>query len=274
MKAAAALVIAVVVIVAVIWIFQRRLLYFPFGPVPSPAAVGVPRAEAVSLRTEDGLRLAAWFVPARDGAAKWTVLFFSGNGGNRALRAPLAAALSDIGCSTLLTDYRGYGGNPGSPTERGLALDARAARRYLDGRSDVDPGRIAYFGESLGSGVAVTLAVDRPPAALILRSPYTSMVDVGRFHYPVLPVRWLLQDRYESISRIARIRCPLLVIAGARDSIVPVDLSRRLFAAAGEPKRLVIVPGADHNDEELLDGKQVIDAISGFLKECEGGDLP
>ncbi len=271
MKAAAALVIAVVTVVALVWIFQRRLLYFPFGPVPSPAAVGLRLAEPVTFNTEDGLQLSAWFVPAAEARAKWTILFLSGNGGNRALRAPLAAALSAASCSVLLTDYRGYGGNPGSPSESGLAADARAARRYLDSRRDVDPRRIAYFGESLGSGVAVALALDRPPAALILRSPYTSMVDVGRFHYPVLPVRWLLRDRYDSMSRIARVACPLLVIAGDRDSIVPVAQSRRLFEAAHEPKRLLVIPGADHNDEELLDGTTVIEAVTRFLEAVAPG---
>jgi fermentation-respiration switch protein FrsA (DUF1100 family) len=132
-------------------------------------------------------------------------------------------------------------------------------------RPGVDPERIAYFGESLGAAVAVGLAVQRPPAALVLRSPFTSLGDVGAVHYPWLPVRRLLIDRYPSVERIASVRAPVLVIAGDRDDIVPAALSRRLYDAAAEPKRFVLVPGAGHNDPELLDGGQMIDEIEGFL---------
>lgn len=247
------------------WLTQRRMMYFPSGDVPAPAQVGLQRTEAVSFATEDGLTLGGWFVRAA-GTAVGTVIVFNGNAGNRAYRAELGARLSADGLSVLLFDYRGYGGNPGSPTEDGLALDARAARRYVLSRDDVDPRRLAYFGESLGSGVAVRLAVEHPPYAVILRSPFTSFVDVGRFHYPFLPVGWLLSDRYSSLDRIARIASPLLVIAGSNDTIIPVFLSRRLFEAAPEPKRLVIIEGADHNDEVLFAGEEVVGAVFSFLR--------
>jgi fermentation-respiration switch protein FrsA (DUF1100 family) len=204
-------------------------------------------------------------VPAA-GTAAGTVIVFNGNAGNRAYRAELAARLSARGLSVFLFDYRGFGDNAGAPTEEGLALDARAVRRYVLSRDDVDPRRLAYFGESLGSGVAVRLAVEHPPHAVILRSPFTSFVDVGRFHYPFLPVRWLLSDRYPSLDRIARIASPLLVIAGSNDTIVPASQSRRLFEAAREPKRLVIIEGADHNDEVLFAGEKVVGAVSSFLR--------
>ena len=122
-----------------------------------------------------------------------------------------------------------------------------------------------YFGESLGAAVAVGLAVERPPAALILRSPFTSLPDVGALHYPWLPVRWLLTDRYPSIERIGSVHVPVMVIAGDRDDIVPEALSRRLYDAANEPKRYVLVPGAGHNDPELQDGRQMLAEIDGFL---------
>ncbi len=192
-----------------------------------------------------------------------TVIVFNGNAGNRAFRAPLAAALAEHGISVLLFDYRGYGGNPGSPSEEGLAADARAARRYVAGRAGSD--RIVYFGESLGSGVAVRLAAEQPPAALILRSPFTSLTDTGRHHYPFLPVGMMLIDRFASIDRIRDIRCPLLVIAADHDSVVPTALSRRLFEAALEPKRLAIIDRTDHNDYELLAGQRVVTAITSFL---------
>lgn len=244
---------------------QRRLIYFPSpGPVPSVGAI-LPGGEDVVLDTEDGLRLGAWFLPAA--ARGPAVLICNGNAGDRTLRARLAAALVRAGISVLLFDYRGYGGNSGRPTEDGLAADARAARAFLVGRPEVDPARIAYFGESLGAAVAVRLALESPAAALVLRSPFTSLTDVGRLHYPWLPVAALLDDRYPSIDRIARVAAPLLVIAGDRDTLVPAELSRRLYEKAREPKEFVLVPGADHNSMELLDGPLMIDAIVRFFGE-------
>ena len=227
-------------------------------------------AEEVTFGTEDGLTLRGWFVPPAAGPRGMTVLAFNGNGGNRALRAPLADALSQMGFAVLLFDYRGYGGNPGSPGEEGLAADARAAVAYLERRDDVDPERLVYFGESLGAAVALRLALERTPAALILRSPFTSMTDVGRHHYFFLPVSWLLKERYPSLDRIPGLSCPLLVIAGDRDRIIPVEQSRRLHDAAPPPKRLFIVPGGDHNDFELLAGRAMLQEIAAFL--AEGGE--
>jgi hypothetical protein len=252
--------------VVVLWAGQRRMIYFPFGDVPTSAAAGLPRAESVAFTTADGLTLHGWFVPAAQPATRHTVIVFNGNAGHRAMRAPLADALARRGIASLLFDYRGFGGNPGSPSEEGLALDARAARAYVAGRPDVDSTRLVYFGESLGTGVAVGLATEHPPAALILRSPFTSMVDIGRYHYPFLPVRWLLRDRFDSLDRIGSVGCPLLVIAGDRDSIIPPALSQRLYDAAPSPKRLVMIPGADHNDEDLFAGPRMIAAIVEFLQ--------
>ena len=266
----AAVVVVIVTLVAsgllaLMWSQQRRLIYFPSpGPLP-PAAAVLPNGRDVVLETEDGIRLGAWYFPVTGGGP--AVLVCNGNGGDRSLRAELAAALNRAGLSVLLFDYRGYGGNPGRPTEDGLAADARAAQEWLAGQPDVDPNRIVYFGESLGAAVAVGLAVQRPPAALVLRSPFTSLPDVGAVHYPWLPVRRLLLDRYPSIDRIASVQSPVLVIAGDRDDIVPASLSKRLFDAADEPKRWLLVPGAGHNDRELLDGRQMKDAIARFLSE-------
>jgi fermentation-respiration switch protein FrsA (DUF1100 family) len=244
---------------------QRRLIYFPSpGPVP-PVGAFLPGGEDVELDTEDGLQLGAWFLPGPAGGP--AVLICNGNGGDRTLRAPLAAALSSAGLSVLLFDYRGYGGNPGIPSEEGLAADARAARAFLAARPEIDSNRIAYFGESLGAAVAVRLALESPQVALVLRSPFTSLTDVGRLHYPWLPVVALLADRYPSISRIARLASPLLVIAGDRDNLVPAELSRRLYESACEPKQFVLVAGADHNSPQLLDGSEMINAMVRFLRK-------
>ncbi|WP_420090045.1 alpha/beta hydrolase [Mycolicibacterium duvalii] len=260
--------VAIVTLVAtgllgVLFSAQRRLIYFPStGPVPSAASV-LPGARDVVVHTSDGLALGAWFLPGAPGPA---TLVLSGNGGDRTMRAPLAAALHGMGMSVLLLDYRGYGGNPGRPTEEGLAADARAAQDWLARQPQVDPARIAYFGESLGGAVAIGLAVETPPAALVLRSPFTSLTDVAAEHYPWLPARRLLLDRYPSIERIPALNAALLVVAGDSDDIVPATLSRRLYDAAPEPKQYVSIPGAGHNDRALLDGKQMISAVERFLQ--------
>jgi fermentation-respiration switch protein FrsA (DUF1100 family) len=267
---AAGSVVVIAAVLALIWTLQRRLMYFPTGAVPPPGeiglTVGLTDVEPVTFETTDGLELSGWFVAASGPSPRVTVLVFNGNAGNRAHRGPLAAAFHGHGLQVLLVDYRGYGGNPGAPTESGLAADSRAARAYLAGRPDVDASRIVYFGESLGTAVAIDLAVEHPPAALVLRSPFTSMADVGQHHYPFLPVRLLLRDRFAAIDQIRRIRVPLLVIAGGHDRIVPIENSRRLYDAAVAPKTLLVLPDADHNDDELLAGDEMIRAIVRFLQ--------
>jgi fermentation-respiration switch protein FrsA (DUF1100 family) len=260
---------AVLLIGLVVWTQQRRLMYFPFAAVPSPAAVGLSGVTAVSLPTADGLTLNGWFV-SRTPAPQFTVIVFNGNAGNRAFRAPLADALAAANLDVLLFDYRGFGGNPGSPSERGLQSDARAARAYVVGRPGVDRTRLVYFGESLGTAVATELAVEYPPAALVLRSPFTSMTDVGRHHYALLPVGWLLRDRYATIDRIARVNAPILVIGGDQDRIVPIEQTRRVYEAARDPKSLLVINGADHNDDSLLTGRELIDGVLRFLLDLPG----
>ena len=261
--------VVVLLLVAVVWTQQRRLMYFPFASVPSPDVVGLAGVTPVSFPTRDGLRLNGWFVSRTDAPAL-TVIVFNGNAGNRAFRAPLADALARANLAVLLFDYRGFGGNPGAPSESGLRIDARAAREYVIGRSDAQRGRLVYFGESLGTAVATELAAEHPPAALILRSPFTSMTEVGSHHYTFLPVGWLLRDRYDTIDRIARVQAPLLVIGGDQDRIVPIEQTRRVYEAAQDPKTLLIIRGADHNDDSLLAGRELIDAVLRFLRALPG----
>ena len=251
------------------WVLQRRMMYFPLGDVSAPSSIGLRNVEPVTFTTADGLALHGWFLPSPRSPAWFTVLVFNGNAGNRAYRAPLAAALRAHGLAVLLFDYRGFGENPGTPTEAGLMADGRAALAHLLGRTDVDGTRLVLFGESLGTAIAVQIASERSPAALILRSPFVSMIEVGRFHYPFLPVRWLLRDRFASIDRIRSLRCPLLVVAGEEDRIVPISQSRRLYDAAPSPKKLEVLPGADHNDFELLAGNEMIQAIVRFLQQMD-----
>ena len=258
-------------LIVLLWAFQRRLMYLPMGAVPAPKDAGLPRAGDVSFEADDGVRLGGWWTPAETPRPAASVIVFNGNAGNRSYRAPLAAALARRGFNVLLFDYRGYGGNAGAPSESGLIADARAARRYLEGRADVDPRRIVLFGESIGTGPAIAAAVERPPVALVLRSPFTSMVDVARVHYGWLGV--LLRDRFPSADRIAGLRCPLLVVAGRRDSIVPFALSQRLFDAAPQPKQFVTLD-ADHNDWEMLAGETLIETVVSFLIPVSSAPRP
>ncbi|HVR29410.1 MAG TPA: alpha/beta hydrolase [Thermoanaerobaculia bacterium] len=257
-----------ILFLALLWVFQRRLIYLPIDRHVPPVGQVLPAAEEVRFRTADDLELNGWHLPAADGGEAWgVVLVFNGNAGHRGYRAPLAEALARAGLAVLLVDYRGYGENSGWPTEAGLRLDADAAAAFLVRDRGYAPERLVYFGESLGAAVAVDLATRRPPAALVLRSPFSSLADIGRVHYPFLPVRVLLRDRFESIDRIHDVGAPLLVVAGERDSIVPVRSSRALFDAASEPKRWVEIPGADHNDLELLAGRRMLAEIVAFLRE-------
>jgi pimeloyl-ACP methyl ester carboxylesterase len=257
---ASALVTLVLLVVLFSWAFQRRLIYLPSaGAVPS-AATMLAGARDVQLTTSDGLRLGAWYVPARGAAGTFTVLVANGNAGDRSLRAPLAQALSDQGFGVLLFDYRGYGRNPGSPSEQGLARDVRAARQFLIDEG-VTGNRLLYYGESLGAAVVAELATEHPPAGLVLRSPFTDLASVGRIHYPFLPVRALLKDRFPVATYVARVGVPITVVYGTEDSIVPPGESRGSVAAARGPTRLVAVEGADHNDPALLNGDVLVQAV-------------
>jgi uncharacterized protein len=263
----ASVVMAVVLFVALFsWAFQRRLIYLPSsGAVPS-AATMLAGARDVQLTTTDGLRLGAWYLPARGVAGTFTVLVANGNAGDRSLRAPLARALASQGFGVVLFDYRGYGGNPGSPSEEGLARDIRAARQFLLDEG-VPGNRVLYYGESLGAAVVAELASEYPPAGLILRSPFTDLASVGKIHYPFVPVRALLKDRFPVAEYLARVAVPITVVYGTEDSIVPAEESRRSVAAARGPTRLVAVEGAGHNDAALLDGDVLLQAVVELANE-------
>lgn len=253
---AALALLVVIALLAMLEGVQRRFVYFPDQHVPPPPA-GI---QEVIAQTGDGLRLRGWLSAAdADGPL---LLVFHGNGGDHADRLPLAEALRPHGISVLLAGYRGYGGNPGTPSEAGLAADARAWQE----RAAQEERPLVYFGESLGAAVATGLAAESPPAALVLRSPFESLPAVGRHHMPLLPLRWLLHDRYDVVNRIGEVRGPVLVVAGTADQIVPSSQSRAVYEAATAPKRWLAVPGADHNDGVLLDGPDLIAAVRQLLQ--------
>jgi fermentation-respiration switch protein FrsA (DUF1100 family) len=223
------------------------LVYFPDGELyGDPADAGLAFTD-LTIPTEDGERLHGWWIPTRARPARGHLLFFHGNAGNVSHRVEHAHALSDAGLDVLLVDYRGYGRSTGRPSEEGLHKDARASLVALRAGAGVDPRRLVYMGESLGAAVALRLALEEPPAACVLQSAFTSLRDVAREHYPAA-LSSLAGGAYPSLERIARVRAPVLVVHGEEDEIVPVAHARALFAAAPEPRRLRLVPGAGHND--------------------------
>ncbi len=249
----------VVVLVGGLWIFQRQLIYLSGGQ-PAPVAEVLPGASEWTLRTDDGLELSAWFVPAEEPPDGMTVLVAPGNAGNRGDRAPLARALGDVGFDVLLVDYRGYGGNPGSPTESGLARDIRAAYDALRA-SAVPAERILLFGESLGAAVVTELAAAVPAAGMVLRSPFTDLASVAADAYPFLPVRTLLRDEFPLLDRIGAIQIPVAVVYGTADSIVDPSQSLLVAHAAPHAEPPFVVEDADHNDAALGYGPQVVTAV-------------
>lgn len=253
---------AAVLVLSGLWLLQRRLIYFPVSEVP-PISSTLPGARIVKISTGDGLTLTGWFVaPPAPTAA---VLVLNGNAGNRADRAHLAMALVERGYEVLLFDYRGYGGNEGSPSEEGLALDAAAAFTVLGEVATAD--RSIILGESLGAAVAARLAVESPPTAMVLRSPFPSLSEVAAVHYPYLPARLLLRDRYDISQTVSTLEIPVLVVAGSADSIVPTSLSRAVYEAASPNAHWAVIEGADHNDPALSSGQPLLDAIDRFLDE-------
>lgn len=239
-------VVAYAALVGGCYAIQRSLMYFPSPDLPTPAAAGAPELEPVTLRTADGLELVAWHAPPEMPALP-TIVYFHGNAGNIADRAGRVRPFLNEGYGVMLVSYRGYGGNPGSPNEQGLYEDGYAALDHVAAQG-IQAERTVLLGESLGSAVAVRVASERRVGAVILEAPMTSAAEVGQGAYPFLPVKLLIKDRYESLSRIDRIGAPLLIVHGERDRVVPVDHGRRLLAAAAEPKEAVFLPAAGHND--------------------------
>jgi fermentation-respiration switch protein FrsA (DUF1100 family) len=236
---------------------QRGMLYVPDRTTPNPVIAGLPSMQVVSVTTEDGLTLSGWFQPPKDN--KPVVLMFHGNGGNQGIRGYKVLPYTTSGYGFLFGTYRGYGGNPGKPSEQGLYKDARAWMKWLIDNKGYKQQDIIMHGESLGSGVSIHTALEYPDIrAMILESPYTSFVDLGRKHYPFAPVNLLLKDRYESKNKIGKLNIPILIIHGKLDNVVPYSQGKELYGLANEPKEMVTLPIAGHNDLYIFDTAQEI----------------
>ncbi len=251
-------------LLALMYVFQRALMYFPDATHTLPAFAGLPQAEEVTLTSDDGETLIAWYVAPH--GAKPIVIYFQGNAGALNLRAERFTWLTAGGTGLLALSYRGYGGSTGNPSEAGLIRDAHAAYDFARARYPAE--RIVLFGESLGAAVAVALAAERAVAGVILDAPFTSAADVGAAAYPFVPVRWLMRDTFRSDERIGRVSAPILALHGERDGVVPISLGERLFALANQPKRMVRFPRGDHvNLDEHGAAKVVREFLTQLGKE-------
>jgi hypothetical protein len=252
------------VLVGGLYVLQRHLLYFPDVTRPELGDLAALGVREITLKTADGLSLLSWFLAPREGHP--VIAYFHGNGGHIGYRAERLRWFARNGYGVLMAEYRGYGGNPGTPSEAGLIADGAAALDFL-GAEGTTPNRVVIYGESLGSGVAVPLAAGRNVASLILEAPFTSVAEVAQHHYPFIPASALVRDRFDSLAKIGQVTAPILVLHGERDRVVPLRFGRALFDAAPEPKELWLAREAGHED---LVRYGALEAVLDFLRRRVG----
>jgi uncharacterized protein len=290
------------IILVMLAFFQRYLIYQPTRAEvidPQFSGLGAGRVEEIHVPTADGLQLNGWCVRAfaasrnaehngsvnRGSADRPTVIYFPGNAGHRGYRASELDQLSRLGADAYLVDYRGYGDNPGKPTEENFAADAQAVWKFVTTTRHVKPSQVVLLGESLGGGVASRLASElsqagTPPGGLILRSTFASLAEVASYHYPWLPVKMFLIDRFPSAERVAKVTCPVLVVHGNVDTIVPFESGKRLFDAAPAVsansilKTFVVLPGTGHNDVQYVAREPYRAAVKQFLDRLKSATAP
>ncbi len=284
--------IVLLLLIMIAW-FQRSLIYHPAKAKALPAS-GSHVSHAifdVTVKSHDGLTLNGWLSIADElqsalpvdlkpllKKGRPLVIVFPGNAGHRAYRTHLLHTFGELDVDALIFDYRGYGDNPGKPSEANFVRDARTVWDYAHKTLGVSPKQIVLYGESLGGGTAVRLASELcrdgiEPGGLIIQSSFSSLIDAGGYHFPVLPVSLILIDRFESSRHITAITCPILQLHGVRDCVVPLSLGKKLFDAAPAQssskttKRQVLLPNSDHNDVYGPDLPLVVDALRAFLKQ-------
>ncbi|MFC3284513.1 alpha/beta hydrolase [Litchfieldella rifensis] len=263
------LVLAYALVVLLAWAFQDRLLYLPYmgrEHLATPADRGMAW-KSVTLATDDGLSLDAWWVPANE--PRGSLLFLHGNAGNISHRLDSLAQFHQLGLSVLIIDYRGYGRSEGRPSEAGTALDARAAWRWMREERAIAADEIVLFGRSLGAAVAAELGREVRPAAVILESPFRSVPLLAQQIYPFLPARWLARFDYDTAAYVTEIEAPILVIHSREDDIIPFSEGEAVFEAAREPKEMLVISGS-HNTGFLESGAVYLEGIDDFLNDAAG----
>lgn len=252
-------------------VIDRYFIFFPERTVSrDPGDRGLD-FEDVYFTASDEVRLNGWFVPGR---SETTLLWLHGNAGNISNRVDNIAEIHDaLGVNVFIFDYRGYGRSEGTPSEKGTYLDAAAALEYLTSRGDVDPERLVLFGRSLGCAVAAELASQTGVQGVVLESPFTSIQAMAKRVYPFLPgIGSFVRTRYDTLSKMASIGAPVMVLHGDRDEIAPFDMGQEVFEAASSPKRFYRIEGAGHNDTYAVGGAPYYSALGEFLDSLSEAD--
>lgn len=268
LKVAAVLLGLYALVVLATYYLQQKLLYYPDPRRTPPANLGLEGVEELEIATPDGAHLVAWYGKAAPGQP--TLLYFHGNAGALVNRAERFAKYLAGGRGMLMLAYRGYGGSSGRPSERANVADAMLAYEALRARG-VAAEDIILYGESLGTGVATQLAAEKHVGGLILDAPYTSIVDVAERIYPLLPSRWLMTDRYETMKCIQRVQAPVLVIHGEVDDLIPVEMGRKVAGAVKSPVEIVTFAGAGHSDHHLFGS---FEAVNVWIDQLRQSDAP
>ncbi len=249
-------------IVAGLYFLQRQIMYVPnTAKLPSPSKSYI---EEIYLKTSDNLSLKSWYIAPNTDLDK-VIVFFHGNAGNIENRLFKAEFFKKYGTGTLLVEYRGYGGNAGSPSEEGFYKDGRAAIEFLLNKKKIPLNRIILYGESIGSGTAVQMATEFSVSGLILEGAFTSAANIAKATYPIVPVNLLLKDRYDNDKKISKINdMPILLLHGKKDNVIPYFHSEILFELAKEPKKILLIDNGGHSD--LYNYSKVLQAMVAFIK--------
>jgi len=270
MKTIISAVIIYLVILIIMTVFQRKIIYYPYKLDKNfKFPKYVPELEEVFITCEDGHTINGLFASGR--VNKPVILIFHGNAGNITHRDFLLQGFTRLGCAVLLIDYHGYGKSEGTPSEKNLYLDGDASLKWLQKEKNIIPEQIVLFGKSLGSGVGIELATKHSFKGLMLETPLSSTASVARSHFPYncFPVRFLIIDKFDNISKIKNIHCPLLFIHGTRDNIIDKKESEKLYEKANMPKELYLVEGAGHNDIQYVEPQKYWDRISDWIGGIE-----
>jgi len=248
-----------------IYFMQDRMLYFPEREVvQTPNDIGL-EYEEVTLQTFDNVTISGWYIPAKH--EKGVLLFCHGNAGNISHRLESISIFHNLGLSVLIFDYRGYGKSEGKPSEKGTYRDAEAAWDYLVEVKQKSPDRIIIFGRSLGAAIAADTAHKKTPAGLILESGFLSVPEMGKKHYPWIPVKYLSKFHYSTIDKIPLVTCPKLIVHSPDDEIVPFEHGKFLFEKAGQPKEFLQIKGG-HNEGFLISEDIYIEGLRKFVNTC------
>jgi uncharacterized protein len=252
-------------ILLLMFIFQSKMIFFPTRQIVcTPADLKLEFEDLTLLATSDGVKINAWYVPAK--TPRGTVIFCHGNGGNICYSLDVAENFNRMNYNVMMFDYRGYGKSEGSTTEKGTYADAQACYDWLLKEKKIPERDIVVMGRSLGAAIASNLAKNNNPRLLILESAFTSTSDIAANAYPIFPVRFLCRFGYRNIDNVKLIKCPLLVIHSPNDEIVPYSHGRKIFDAANAPKEFLKITGS-HNEGFDESKETYVEGLRNFMEK-------